>query len=56
VALGTKVVVLPQSSARMQPARVSSRAYAAPIGTAPAPRPTTTASMRPESGFAFGLH
>jgi|SRR5579871_2454944 len=65
VGVGTKVVVLPQSARRTQPApSASTRAPATSAPTAYAPVEPARASVivpvaastRPASGFAFGLH
>jgi lipoprotein-anchoring transpeptidase ErfK/SrfK len=53
VRVGAKVVVLPQTARRAEAARATRpQAASAP----PAVVPITTASTRPEPGFAFGLH
>jgi lipoprotein-anchoring transpeptidase ErfK/SrfK len=65
VHVGTKVVVLPQSSrqapvAQMQrtspAARVATPGRATAVIPVSAPAPTSRVSTRSESGFAFGLH
>jgi lipoprotein-anchoring transpeptidase ErfK/SrfK len=61
VKVGTKVVVLPQTARRTQPAAAPvTRAHStyAPTAYAPPPSivPVETASTRSTSGFAFGLH
>jgi lipoprotein-anchoring transpeptidase ErfK/SrfK len=58
VAVGTRVVVLPQGARQMQPAPVAHAPSYAPAAYAPAAQvaPVDTASTRPGFGFAFGLH
>jgi hypothetical protein len=62
VRVGTKVVVLPQSSRQAQMERTSPAARVATPGRATAvisvsaPAPASRVSTRSESGFAFGLH
>jgi lipoprotein-anchoring transpeptidase ErfK/SrfK len=55
VTVGTKVVVLPQSTRQAQPAMVAHAPSYAPAAYAPA-APVETASTRSGFGFAFGLH